>query len=89
MPEATPKAARSEVRWGPTVAGVPVAPDVPDAPLAPNAAVEQTQAAAPVGIDNEAERLEVLRALERGELDVDTAWTRLSALEDAAFATSA
>ncbi len=76
MPEPTPKAARSEVRWGPTVAGVPV--------------TGESSAPEPeAGPDNEAERLEVLRALERGELDVDTAWARLAALEDAAFAAPA
>jgi hypothetical protein len=31
----------------------------------------------------EAARLDILRALERGELDIDTASTRLAAIEDA------
>ncbi len=71
----------------------PVAPGPPVPPVAPRPAAaprpladEETQAwnAPEPAVDRrEAERLNVLRALERGDLDVDTATRRLEALEEA------
>jgi hypothetical protein len=83
MPEPTPRLARSEVRWGTAAPSAPPASSPAAAPAAVPAALA-AQAA-----DMEAERLEVLRALERGELDVDAAWARLVSLDDAGPATAA
>jgi hypothetical protein len=80
----------------PTDPGLPVVPDVPVIPELPVVVAEAEAAPnlvrdvppAPGGDEpaadrREAERLEVLRALERGELDVETASRRLEILDDA------
>lgn len=69
----------------PVAPGEPVAPDAPaapDAPVAPEAAPGPPWLGDAGSVDrSEATRLEVLRALERGELDVEAATRRLEALE--------
>ena len=79
MPDPTPKTPRSEVRWGSATASAAGAA-VSDTPAAPVAArpADAPEASRP---DVEAQRLEILRALERGELDVETAWSRLDGLD--------
>ncbi len=77
----------------PVVAQAPAAPVPPAAPAAPFAPStpspltdEDTQAwnAAEPAVDRrEAARLDVLRALERGDMDIETASRRLEALEEA------
>jgi hypothetical protein len=94
MPEPTPRSARSEVRWGPAESptpGVPEAPAPAPAPAMPPAPAlpAAPEASAALAADPETERLEVLRALERGELDVDAAWARLVSLDDAGSTTAA
>jgi len=79
MPEPTPKAARADVRWGPADQPVTAAPIPTAEPVSATVAPDPPAAAA----DPEGERLEILRALERGEIDVDAAWERLASLEDA------
>jgi hypothetical protein len=54
----------------PSLADGEAVPTPAGATGAPSAAIED-------------ERLEILRALERGDLDVETAWHRLDALEPA------
>jgi hypothetical protein len=64
-----------------TAAATPPGADVAPAPADP---IEDTSVApAPTPADIETARLDVLRALERGELDVEAASHRLAALEDA------
>lgn len=58
----------------PTASATPTAPAAPAAPAAPSA---------PFAPARDDERLEVLRAVERGELTVDVAMARLAALEEA------
>jgi DUF4097 and DUF4098 domain-containing protein YvlB len=68
-----------------TAAPAPAAP-VPSlarAPLAPAAVPGPELGAGPATDRREAARLEILRALERGEVDVETASDRLEILEDA------
>lgn len=71
---------------GPVPAPVDAAPDrvpaAPDVDVAGDPRLEETApVAAPDAAEIEAARLEVLRQLERGELDVETAAARLSDLE--------
>jgi hypothetical protein len=64
----------------------PVAPVAPEPPVRPVDAEEDTQAwnaAGPIVDKREADRLEILRALERGELDIESAARRLETLEQA------
>ncbi len=61
------------VPQAPAVSAVPAAPVPPMAPNAPEPAIDR----------QEAERLGVLRALERGDMDVETASRRLEALDEA------
>ena len=72
----------------PVVVATSVAAPVPPAWDSTTASVDPVEdtSIAPVvtGADIEAARLDILRALERGELDVEAASHRLSALEDAA-----
>ena len=61
---------------------------VPTADASPTTVVPEPSPAVPApGVEDE--RLAILRALERGELDVETAWQRLDALEPAVTATPA
>jgi len=69
----------------PKVATPAVAPAVKTPPLAPPA-VEPTLAVPPVPDPLEPARLDILRALQAGEIDVATAGERLAALDDAASA---
>ena len=64
----------------------PVAPAVPVAPAPPEGSSANETSPVPVvtPADIDAARLEVLRSLERGELDVETAAERLAALEGVA-----
>lgn len=68
-----------------TTAALDPAPDAPAADTAADPRLEETApVAAPDAAEIEAARLEVLRQLERGELDVETAAARLSDLESLA-----
>jgi hypothetical protein len=77
FPPVMPVPVEPVVTWPSSTAASPVTdetapvPDIAD----PAAAIDATRPA------TEDERLEILRALERGELDVETAWQRLDALE--------
>jgi hypothetical protein len=69
----------------PRNAAPPVPPAAPQTPAPPMPAFAAEPAAAPAPETPElaTARLDILRALERGELDVETAMTRLAALEEA------
>ena len=58
-------------------------PDPAPAPPAPAAAGRPELGAEPATERREAARLEILRALERGEVDIETASDRLENLEEA------
>ena len=87
QPPATPQpptAPRPPAAPAPVVPPAPVEPPVvvAEASAAPN--LIRPSGAAPSSMDRrEAARLEVLRALERGDLDIEAASRRLEALEDA------
>lgn len=87
-----PSTPKAPVSWGPAVAPAPEpAGPVPSgaSAAAPASLDETAPVPAATHAELEAARLEVLRALERGELDVEAAAERLSAIEDAAPAAEA
>src|SRR4051812_22180469 len=89
QPTAAAAPAASEIADVPDAPAVPAAPVAPAPPVAPILALdaeEDTQAwnaPGPIVDRREADRLEVLRALERGDLDIETAARRLEILEQA------
>ena len=91
VPPVAPVAPIAPIAPVPPVA--PVAPEPPAAtssdnapaprPIDPDEDTSAWNAAGPVVDRREADRLEVLRALERGDMDIETAARRLEALEQA------
>jgi len=75
--------AAPEAPMAPSWPTPPAPPSDPEAPASAMPAFAGEEAPAPPSPEAEAARLEILKALERGEIDVDTATERLMAVEGA------